>query len=541
MFRVPWTSWVPVIALFAGAALAEARPVIGPGHEALFSKMGDLGSEGPPGTRLDGVSIGREAVTITFVAQGRAVQVRLVHPDDAREATARTERFALVAPADAPADLVRALVARIRSLEARFEWAEMPDEPATNPPDQQVPYTPTLPEDATPFELLRAPAPALPARALPGWREARDLLAKGDRKGAVRKARALARAWPDAPAVLGAAAGVLRAAGAAKESVDLLRKAAGPSGGTESEGFRVELVASLLAAGQAKEAWALLEAGGDPQPECRRVEVLTLLAREGRTDLAEVHAPPAGERGPRCVHVFRLKMAHALGDDARVDAAAEAALHAFPDDESILYLWGYHYYAKRAADRAIPPWDRLAARNPRFPALIGQLGTAYKLANRLDREGVEALVGRLRAKPDDIAASFLAGMGLYYLKDYERVVPLLEPVVRAVPDESRARLYLAMAHYFLGHRDTAEQMFEDMERYAVQDPDIYYCRSLIYRKRDLPRAIREMERFLQVFVGEGRLSFGPEKVRKAESDLERMRRGEVPELNLPGETLVPAM
>ncbi len=534
--------WIAAVAVLLLATPSWARPVIGPGHETLFLEMANLGPGAP---RLDGVSIERDGATLTYVEGGGTIRVRLVHPDAARNALATTGKFALAAAGgEVPLDLVQALAARIRSLEARFEWAEEPEERPSRPPEGSVvPFAPTLPEDATPFDLLQTPAPVLPARAVSVWREARRLLEAGDRKAAAREARDLARSLPGDPAVLRAAAGLLRACGQGKESLALMRKAMDLPGGGGSRKSRIELAASLVAAGRPADAWASLAADPDATaapPECRRVEALTLLAREGRLDLAGAHAPPAGDGSPRCVRVFHLRLAHALGDDDRVDAAAAAGLRAFPDDESLLYLWGYHYYAKRAMDRAIPPWDRLIAKNIHFPAVLGQVGTAYLVAQRLDRAGVDAMLERLRARPDDLVASFLAGLGLYYLKEYERVVPLLEPVVRAVPDESRARLYLAMAHYFLGHQDTAERMFDEMEPYAVQDPDIYYCRSLIYRKRDLPRAIREMERFLEVFVGEGRLNFGPAKVQKARSDLERMRRGEVPELNLPGDPLVPA-
>ncbi len=527
--------WVLVVAALAGGP-SEARPVIGPGHEALFLEMGNLGPGGP---RLDGVSIERDAVTWTYVVGERSVRVRLVHPDVARDALATTGKFKMIAVGgEVPPDLVRDLAARIRSLEARFEWAvESAEHPA--PAGNRVPFAPALPEDATPFELLRTPTPALPEHAASMEREARDLLSKGRKKAAARKALSLVRSHPGSVAVRRVAASILRSAGDGKRAVEVLRDILALPGGSTPE-VRIEVAASRIAAGRLDEATALLAQDSRAPAVCRLVEVLTLLAREGRLDLASAHAPPMAHDSPRCLAVFHLKLAHASGDDDRVDAAAATGLRASADDESLLYLWGYHFYAKRAMDRAIPPWDRLLARNPHFPAVLGQAGTAYLVAGHLDRAGIDRMLERLARNPGDLVASFLAGLGLYYLKDYGRVVPLLEPVVRAVPDESRARLYLAMAHYFLGHQETAERMFEEMEPYAYHDPDIYYCRSLIYRKRDLPRAIREMERFLQVFVGEGRLSFGPEKVQKARSDLERMRRGEVPELNLPGDPLVPA-
>lgn len=534
--------WVMTVAIWFLASPSEARHVIGPGHEALFLEMGRLGPEVLSAARLDGVAIEQESVTLTYIAGDRTIRLRLVHPDAARDALATTAKFALTAGDDqeVPLALVRAVAARIRSLEGPFEWAvETAERPVPGANVGVVPFAPILPVDATPFELLRDVSPALPRGAIPAYRETRELVSNGKKKAAARRAASLVRSHPDSVAVRRLAASILRATGDGKQAVEVLRKAVDLPGGSIPE-VQLELAASLIAVGRIEDALALLARESGASADCRFVEALTLLAREGRTDLAGAHAPSMAPGSPRCVAVFHLKLAHALDDDERVDTTANAALRTFPDDESLLYLWGYHFYAKRVMDRAIAPWDRLVARNPRFPAVLGQYGTAYLVAGRLDRAGIERLLDRLQANPDDFVASFLAGLGLYYLKDYERVIPLLEPVVRAVPDESRARLYLAMAHYFLGRQDTAERMFDEMEPYAVQDPDIYYCRSLIYRKRDLPRAIREMERFLQVFVGEGRLSFGPEKVEKARSDLERMRRGEVPELNLPGDPLVPA-
>ena len=93
-------------------------------------------------------------------------------------------------------------------------------------------------------------------------------------------------------------------------------------------------------------------------------------------------------------------------------------------------------------------------------------------------------------------------------------------------------MYLAMAHFFDGDRKLAARMLEALDHHAYQEPDIYYCRSLFYRDHDLPRAIREMEKFLEVFEGENRLRFGKEKVDKARDDLERMRKGEVPDVHL---------
>jgi hypothetical protein len=136
-------------------------------------------------------------------------------------------------------------------------------------------------------------------------------------------------------------------------------------------------------------------------------------------------------------------------------------------------------------------------------------------------------------------ANYLAAIGLYYLKGYADVIPLLTRVVDVTPDEPRARMYLAMAHFFAGDPMRGLLMIEALTDWAYQEPDIYYCRSLIYRSFDLPRATAEMAKFLDVFEGGHRLRFGEQKVRKAKSDLELMRKGIVPEVALPEAPYVP--
>lgn len=280
---------------------------------------------------------------------------------------------------------------------------------------------------------------------------------------------------------------------------------------------------------------ATLAAGQGAQQDaaCAALAPLVTRALDGKVAeaLAEVPKPAKGE--PRCLRLLRLKLAAAAGDAAAVDAAAKAALAGAPKDPDALFLWGTFYYDRRKLDRAVEIWDRLAAFDPGYPTFIGQYGTAWLVSGRLDAARVARLARRAAADPSDIVATYLAGLGLYYQKDYKAVIPHLKLVAGALPDEPRAAMYLAMAHFFAGDRDTAHRMMDALEPYAYQEPDINYCRSLIYRSSDLPRAIREMERFLEVFEGERRLRFGQQKVRKARSDLELMRKGEIPDVHVP--------
>lgn len=303
-----------------------------------------------------------------------------------------------------------------------------------------------------------------------------------------------------------------------------------------------------LAAGRAREALAIarrLAAHGSPDARaaaaalagaaqderCGRVEAMEALLLDGEDPRALGTLPARRRCEPRCVRLFRMKLAAAMDDEDALDRAADRALSARPEDPDVLFLWGTYYYERSRLDEAVAVWDRLAAKDPAYPTFLGQYGTAMLVSGRLETEAIERLLGRAWTDPEDWLAAYLAGLGLYYKQAYQAVIPLLSRAVEAVP-ETRARMYLAMAHFFAGDTATAHAAMEQLEPEAWQEPDVYYCRSLIYRETDLARAIREMERFLEVFEGESRQRFGQQKVRKARSDLDLMRRGIVPPVQL---------
>lgn len=541
-----WFFAVISLGMLARAGMADERHAIPPGQEALFLKMLNLKGLSGQTFVLKGIEIEKSSVLVKYQSKGReVVALRLVHPSFQGECLARTKRFALIlSEGAAPKALLEALVAQIGKHEEAFEWVEIGENPAPKglaQVESQGYWTPQIPEEATPLASTPWLISGLPLDIRREVKKMHDMRKAGNFKGAAEAALAMAHEHPDSPHHLRAAASVLRASGYGEEATKVMEKIVEMLGGVEKADRQVvrELLASYLVAGQ--EARFREVVGKISSDEvCEIASVLLIIASEGALELAASNLPPLAPDSPRCLYFAHMKLKAALGDSEGLDRVAEEALRAFPEDDNVLYLWGVYYYGKGDMARAISVWDPLVQRNPAYPALLGQYGTAYLVSGRLDQKGIEHFEKKATENPNDVVSSFLAGLGHYYQRRYERVVPLLEPVVKKVPDESRARLYLAMAHYFLGHQEVAEKMFEDMERYAYHDPDIYYCRSLIYRKRDLSRAIREMERFLEVFEGEERLSFGPEKVKKAKSDLERMRRGEVPELNLPGQPYIPA-
>jgi hypothetical protein len=116
-----------VTALLAapGAALAEdARPVIGPGQEALLADLLGKGASLPGGCAWAGAGVEPTRVVSSYTCAGGPVAIELHHPTDAPPDAVRTLRFAIqIQPASPPPPgLVDALAARIRAGESAFVW-----------------------------------------------------------------------------------------------------------------------------------------------------------------------------------------------------------------------------------------------------------------------------------------------------------------------------------------------------------------------------------------------------------------------------------
>lgn len=535
---IPWMLAMVTAAAAVPSAVGSPptyRPflVLAPGSEALFLDLLRSDRPGlPKGWTLESIGIEGHRARATWQGPGgRTAILDLLPPgSEGPQVVGRTPWATLRVPdprAAPPRGLIRAVLDRLSRQRPRIPWERRVD------------------PLAVPAEAINRPR--ISPGSGPGAAEleqAAQALRDGAREEAlIRIERVLGMHDLDRQAIRFGAR-LLRGAGEAVRALPSLERTVGATGAAISPEEALEFVATLEAAGRTETAaqvareQAARNPDRFPSPSCLRAEALALLIREGTSVDAMVGNGPFPldpSRGPasRCAWLLQLHRDTARKDGDAVIRTARAALEAFPEDRDILYLWGHFFFVQHRLDQALDPWDRLAALEPTYPSLMSLYGTAYLVSGRLQKEGIEALLDRHRKRPDDAVAAYLAGLGLFYQKEYPRVIPLLTQAAAAVPEDPRPAMYLAMAHFFTGDRDEAVRILEGLERFTWQEPDINYCRSLVYRSTDLPRAIREMETFLRVFEGEDRVSFGPQKVQKARSDLERMRRGEVPEVFLP--------
>ncbi len=539
------------------AVEAAASPgyVIPSGLESLFLKMADPGKAGfPGGFRLEGVSIDRDNVVATYRgAKGREVALQLRHPEGASGVLATTDRFAIGVAGEAAADkvataLAKALARRVKAHEGAFQWSR-PASLAEEAP--RVPsgvaghpgmWLPEIPPNGRSVAFLGTPTWPVVQEASPEYEAIRQLAKAGKLDEMKAKASALAKAFPKHASTVRAAASALRTAGDGASAAALLEPLA-PAGQSLDPEVTVERAASLELAGRPDEAETLVariarEApSGRNEAACFRADALTLLMREGRVvEAAKRIAQLKPQAKLLCDGVLRMRLAIAQDDPAALEAAGKAATDAFPDDPDLWFLWGAYYWNKKDLQHVMAPWDRLVALKPDYPSALGLYITTYLVGGRLGPETIPSWTAKADKAPDDPVANYLAAISVYYKAndthlpaDYARSIPYFERVVAKIPQhQPRAWMYLGMAHFFNGDQAKAQKILEDLEPYTYHEPDINYCRSLAYRKTDLPRAIAEMEKFLSIFLGEDRPGFGPAKIQKAKDDLEAMRRGEVP-------------
>jgi tetratricopeptide (TPR) repeat protein len=282
-----------------------------------------------------------------------------------------------------------------------------------------------------------------------------------------------------------------------------------------------------------REALDMMQSAYGFDPDCVEAEGVDLLVREGLKDVAMKVSKGVREGNKLCQMRVAMRVYGANQDGSGVLSVVSRLLgdkKTVSDIKSqeLDLLFGCAEYFSAAKDYkiAVRCADILVKRDQSYPNAMDLLGSLYIGAGFLTRKSLEAMIVLAKERKDDLVASYLAGLSLYYGGRHSESIPFLEPVVKKFPNESRPAMYLAMAYFFSGDRKKALDILEGLESFAKKNIDIYYCRSLVYREFDRQRSIEELEKFVTASAEEDRFSFSELKLRKAKSDLEALKRGE---------------
>lgn len=233
---------------------------------------------------------------------------------------------------------------------------------------------------------------------------------------------------------------------------------------------------------------------------------------------------------------LRFGMASALGDAEGEIATAKKIQAAKPDAPEAVDLLAAGYARAGQWRQAIELLHDLSKGHPERDIVLGRIAGMINFltdaagANPERKADLDAIEARMRASaadPTDIVARFIVATRAYYAGRLPEALPQLEALNQSSNRDPRLPLYLAMAHFWLGHQAEAQRIIQRAVEIGPSDPDVFYCRSQIVRRVNLPLAIADLERY-QTMTHQP-WAIGPaQKAARVQAELAFLRRGVIP-------------
>ena len=490
---------LPMTLLFLSAApSADGAYVVEARMEPVIRALALVPPGAPSGTRPGGAALSPDHVLIRYgLADGTEATFTLRHPEAAKESAVVAGPFAITSSLPADHALHRAFTQAAKGLVGRFHWRLVGD-----------------------GHGAKGASPLAEARA-------RLLMVDQDGvRGAVARA---VRATPGDPSVLRDGAVLLRAAGLDEASQELARRAEEtiqrPGAASHPEHGTDRLVLRFLAAADAdgrKAAWTAHAAPAS----CVLTPAADALLLLGLPEEALGAVDAILAEAPSCRDAHRLgcEIAGRQHQWARLLARVEAAELHLPGDPDFRVRRATALRGLGRYDEARDLLEQVVRTRPRGGAM-SSLANLYTMT-RADEASFQGLQGRCAAKPSDVVSCFLAGVIAHYLAHHEACVSQMAALLERLPEQPRVPMYAAISSFYLGRVEDADRFIDQAAAISgAMDPDVYYCRSLIRRGRDLPGAIADLERFLEV----ARFGWHSEgKIERVTHELAQLRLGIIP-------------
>jgi tetratricopeptide (TPR) repeat protein len=274
---------------------------------------------------------------------------------------------------------------------------------------------------------------------------------------------------------------------------------------------------------------------------CRPSQVARTLAQMAWFEDAEALMKRALEEGGADDINFVLDAAQisdAAGHHDRQLELLQAALDKHGPDSRLLDATLQAYRRNGRHEDAMAWLDALYKAAPQTPGILARYHHAYAGLEgaATHRNGPyeryikarSALLQRAKDKRDATALYVAAQVALIDAR-YDEAMQHLAPLDKLAPADARPFAIRAMISLWRDDRQRAEVQIGKAELADPNDNIVPYVRSLIARdRRDLPMAIKHLERYLQMRRDRSTTRFHRHKVRVL-GDLHMMRRGELPE------------
>ena len=134
---------------------------------------------------------------------------------------------------------------------------------------------------------------------------------------------------------------------------------------------------------------------------------------------------------------------------------------------------------------------------------------------------VAALRAKAEAAPDNLDLAFLLGVVLHYRDDWKASDQWLQRAEVRHGDVPRLLIYRAMNHHRMDQDDLAAPLIEKAAQLRTTDPDVLYCRAVIFLDRAPGQARRDLQAYLEGTAGTADINVGKQaRVRQTILDLD---------------------
>ncbi len=203
-----------------------------------------------------------------------------------------------------------------------------------------------------------------------------------------------------------------------------------------------------------------------------RQETLFALGRHGLSrPISESGGPSQGNRLRQRLLAVAMLAATTGGFNYRATAQTQALIIESRQAQQAMITGDYA--------RAIKLYRGLVHALPNNVGLVLDLGLALHSAGRY-REAVPRLEAYLRQQPGATKVWFLLGLDELHAREPQQAAAALAHVVKAEPDNNRARLELSQALMGAGHLRQALSDLQELTRRAPQDPRGWQALGLCY-------------------------------------------------------------
>jgi Flp pilus assembly protein TadD len=273
---------------------------------------------------------------------------------------------------------------------------------------------------------------------------------------------------------------------------------------SESEAAKIYLAAAHFRLGMNEEGMRVLDSvrnvdGNYKNYACHFIDVAFAMYDKGQRSVAmnlmrEVrNAVPSS----RSIHDAFVSLAMESKKPEAIEAALGAARNQFPDDIEFAVRHANQMKVSGKKREARKLLESYLIKGESGQSLLGEL-----LGLVSGSENARALLPQYKALatryPDLPAIKMMVGVMHHYLGDFAESNVQLEQVGELVDKEPRVAMYMAMNYFRLGNEEQAQTFISKAADAGIPDPDVYYCRAVIFVRQDPVGSLRDLQRYMDM-------------------------------------------